>query len=113
MELEQVMNKMHTLGTVVKLHGESDLVKNFKLVIVDRFLEDDKKKGVYYDYKGTFYPMGAIENNGKGILFNEEHIKQVLYYGYKDEQDDTYVKLAQESLEKQNYTKSTNMKKTN
>ncbi len=104
---------MHTLGTVVKLHGESDLVKKFKLVIVDRFLEDDKKKGVYYDYKGTFYPVGAIENNGKGILFNEEHIKQVLYYGYKDEQDDTYVKLAQESLKKQKYTKSTNMKKTN
>lgn len=113
MEREWVMNNMHTLGTVVKLHGESELVKNFKLVIVDRFLQDDKEKNIYYDYKGTFYPMGAIENNGKGILFNEEHIKQVLYFGYKDEQDETFVNIAKAKLKKQNYTKLTNMKKIN
>ncbi len=104
---------METLGTVVKLRGESELIQKFKLVIVERFVQEDNKSKIYYDYKGVFYPMGAIENNGKGILFNDEHIEQILYYGYKDEQDEVFVEIAQNKLDQLEYYKSTNMRKTN
>lgn len=112
MEADRKENNMHTLGTVVKLQGESDFMKNNKLVIVERFVQDPDKRKRYYDYKGTYYPVGAINNNDRGILFNEEDIKIVLYYGYKDEQDEEFVGVDQKELAKKRYKKSNSMKKT-
>lgn len=106
MEADKKEYEMETLGTVVKLDDKSKFAKNYKVVIVERFIQDPYNSKGYYDYKGTFYPSGVNKNQCKGVLFNEEDIKTVLYYGYKDEKDENFVSGAKKQLKERQYKKS-------
>lgn len=95
---------MKPLGTVVKLLGDNNLVNDFKIIIVDRFIQIDQNSKEYYDYKGIFYPMGSIEDQ-KGLMFNDEDIKDIYHESYKDELDDKFVAIALRKLEEDGYVK--------
>ena len=50
-----------------------------------------QKDGIRYDYLGIPYPMGYIDKN-LTIIFNNEDIKEINFYGYKDYIGDKYLK---------------------
>lgn len=73
------------LGTVVRLKGS---VK--KLVIVSRGIKiNDDNEEKSFDYGGCPYPEGII--NAKLFYFNDDKIMDVVFEGYKDEDETIMV----------------------
>ena len=70
------------LGTVVTLK-KGDI----KLVIVGRAqLFNDNGRIGYFDYSALAYPQGVVAES-EYAFFNDEDIEEVLFEGYRDEQE--------------------------
>ena len=80
------MKEFWPIGTVVKiLEGEEA-----KFMIVGYFPQNEK--GEQRDYVSVRYPMGA-SNNNVYFFFNPEHIKEVIFEGYKSEEFNAFLRL--------------------
>lgn len=80
------------LGSVVILNNQElkDVEgRNLRIIITKRFLFNEKSR-FYFTYSGTIYPIGTI-NGDKLLHFTGESIKEVVYKGYSDEFDLSYV----------------------
>lgn len=66
------------IGTIVILKNS-----NQKIMINGYFGSDDKK--TVYEYTGCIYPEGIIDSN-KGLLFNHNSIKEIIYNGLNDDE---------------------------
>lgn len=80
------------LGTIVYLENGTK-----KIMVVGRgaVLEDeDSGEDVYFDYMGTPYPEGIDPENA--IFFNEDNVDEVLFTGFKDEEETRFQKLYKE-----------------
>lgn len=71
------------VGTVVELDGFDNKVMIIGLI---QFLEE---KSVLYDYSGVIYPIGYMDAESN-YLFNKDQITRIYYYGYVDEEQQTF-----------------------
>lgn len=53
--------------------------------------EESEDEGIWYDYSGCFYPQGLDPNNV--FYFNEENIDEVVFEGYKDDEEERFQNL--------------------
>jgi len=81
---------MLSIGSIVYLREGTG-----KIMILNRtpILASDEAEveGVWYDYSGCFYPQGLDPWNV--FYFNEENIDEVVFEGYKDEEEERFQKL--------------------
>lgn len=75
-------NKLHSLGSVVKLNGGE-----YKAIIIARGVVVNTELGrKYFEYGACLYPHGFM---GENILyFNNEDIEKILYQGFSDQDDE-------------------------
>jgi hypothetical protein len=97
-----ILEEIQPLGTVADLkkeymqnHIPVNEIENIRVVITDRFLyrEDDT---AYFPYAGVVYPVGMFDNNK--IHFTPAMIEKVVYKGFSDRQDETYIYLMKQEL---------------
>ncbi|MBC8060456.1 MAG: DUF4176 domain-containing protein [Clostridiaceae bacterium] len=98
-----LLEKIYPLGTVVELKKQylenivsKDKIENARVVIVNRFIFHNEIK-TYFQYAGVVYPLGMFEKE-KVIQFTSSLIEKVIYEGYSDEQEETYVYLMKKEL---------------
>lgn len=81
---------MLPIGSIVYLkEGTSKIMILNRIPIVST--EEKQIEGVWYDYSGCFYPQGL--NPNEVFYFNEENIDEVVYEGFKDEEEVRFQKL--------------------
>ena len=87
------------IGSVVLLKGGCK-----KLLIISRALQVRTEDSEYYfDYGGVVYPEGLF---GEQIAyFNSEGIREVVFKGYSDTEEEKAVKNLNNYLEKKNIKK--------
>lgn len=90
---------MKGLGSIVILKKRDGSSFEQKLVIVDRFLLENKDSKNYYQYKGIPYPYGNIDK-GKGVLFCDSDILHLVHEGYRDSTDIQFCEEIQKQFEK-------------
>lgn len=78
---------MLPIGSIVYLRQGTN-----KLIILNRgpIIEKNGKQTLF-DYSGCFYPQGVDPENT--FYFNEENIDEVVYEGYKDDDEARFQKL--------------------
>ena len=82
------------LGSVVLLKGSEQ-----KVIIIGRgLLTTSVNSKMFKDYGGVLYPYGIIGENI--MFFNHNDIDKVVFKGYKDEADSSFVKKINESVSK-------------
>lgn len=90
---------MLPIGSIVYLNEGTS-----KIMVLNRApilpTEEAETEGVWYDYSGCFYPQGLDPNNV--FYFNEENIDEVVYEGFKNEEEERFQKLFQEWREESN-----------
>ena len=59
----------------------------------------------YFEYSGCIYPFG--QTNTQAFFFNEENIKEVIFEGYRDEDEEKYCKMYEEQIQKASYPRLT------
>lgn len=81
---------MLPIGSIVYLKEGTDkiMILNRAPILPDEESEDE---GVWYDYSGCFYPQGLNPNNV--FYFNEENIDEIVFEGFKDEEEVRFQKL--------------------
>jgi len=90
------------IGTVVKT-GEGE----HELMIIGRAqLYNDNGIIGYFDYAAVLYPQGIISNSGF-LFFNEEDVKEVIFEGYRNEQEIAFAETYEENVSKATYPKLT------
>jgi hypothetical protein len=96
-----IANHVLPLGSVVKLkEGDGSL-----LVIVGRAVLSQKDGDTgYFDYAAVQYVRG-ITADGKFIFFNDEDIAEVVFEGYRDDDEMHYAWRYQSNLAKSPYKK--------
>lgn len=84
---------MLSIGSIVYLREGTS-----KLMILNRApilpSEENGEEGIWYDYSGCFYPQGLDPNNV--FYFNEENIDEVVFEGFKDEEEKRLQKVFQD-----------------
>ena len=81
------------IGTIVLLNNGQK-----RLMIVGRFaIKNDSDE--LFDYLGCLYPEGIISDK-TNFLFNDSDIKEVVYKGFTDEEDEDFKKQIGVLLEK-------------
>lgn len=85
------------LGSIVKLKkGEQ------KLMIICRLpLFNNRGSIGYFDYSACLYPYGQTDQNM--FFFNEEDIDEIFFTGFKNEEEEEYQKIVDDTLETINY----------
>jgi len=87
---------MLPIGSIVYLREGTS-----KLMILNRGpilpSGESEVKGIWYDYSGCFYPQGLDPNNV--FYFNEENIDEIVFEGFKDEEEERFQKIFHDSLE--------------
>lgn len=65
---------------------------NQKIMVMNRgpVVEQEGEK-VYFDYTGSVYPEGLDPK--QVYYFNEEDIDEVVFEGYKDDDEERFIKL--------------------
>lgn len=93
------MDRILPIGSVVRLNNGKE-----KLMILNRVpLYNNNGMLGYFDYSASIYPYGP---SGQDVFFfNEEDIKEVLFEGYKDEDEEEFCKTYKEKIEKTPYQK--------
>jgi|SRR5690625_785883 len=88
---------MLPIGSIVYLREGTS-----KLMILNRGpilpSEESEEEGIWYDYSGCFYPQGLKPTNV--FYFNEENIDEVVFEGFKDEEE-RFQKLFQDWLQEE------------
>lgn len=78
---------MLPIGSIVYLKQGTN-----KLMILNRGpIMAEEGKQLMFDYSGCFYPQGLDPENV--FYFNQENIDEVVYEGYKDNEEDRFEKL--------------------
>jgi len=81
---------MLPIGSIVYLREGTS-----KLMILNRGpilpSEETEVEGIWYDYSGCFYPQGLNPTNV--FYFNEENIDEVVFEGFKDEEEERFRKI--------------------
>lgn len=81
------------LGSIVYLADG-----NQKVVIIGRgMIVNQEGADVVFDYTGSFFPEGL--NPEEIYYFNEEDIDEVIFEGYRNDEEERYVKLYLQWLE--------------
>ena len=98
-----ILEDILPLGSVVRLKKKylNKLVDNNEIdaadvVIVNRFSISDNINA-YYHYTAIVYPLGVI-GEARGINFTSNLIEDVIYKGFSDEREDTYIYLMKKEL---------------
>ena len=90
--------KLLPLGSIVYLEeGTVPLA----IIVVSSFVQKEEtgEKLYYFDYAGTPYPQGLIDEE-ELYYFHHENISEVVFEGYKNEQHERYLKSVEEWKEK-------------
>lgn len=83
------MMSLYPIGTAVKLTGiDTELV-------ITGYARKDADSGAFYDYAGIHAAYGMSVSTDI-IFFNEEHIEEILFRGYED---DDYADFRESFLE--------------
>lgn len=81
---------MLPIGSIVYLNEGTG-----KIMILNRGpilpSEENEDEGIWYDYSGCIYPQGIDPNNV--LYFNEENIDEVVFEGFKDEEEERFQRL--------------------
>ncbi len=93
------------LGTVVILEKKDKTLMDHKVVIVDRYLFETKNSKEYFQYKGVVHPFVSYKEGG-GVLFNDEHVGQVIFEGYFDLKDESFCQAMEEKFEELDISKA-------
>lgn len=72
------------IGTIVLLKEAQ------KKLMIHGVKQTDKKTGIEYDYIGVLYPEGNVSEEMM-FLFNDEHIEEIIFRGYEDEERDKFI----------------------
>ena len=81
------------LGSIVYLADG-----NQKVVIIGRgMIVNQEGADVVFDYTGSFFPDGL--NPEEIYYFNEEDIDEVIFEGYRNDEEERYAKLYLQWLE--------------
>ncbi len=88
------MEKLLPMGSIVILNGGN---KKFMIYGRKQLLLDDgtgtiPEEGQMYDYIGVFYPEGFISPE-YSFVFNHSDIKEVIFTGYSDEDEEQFQKI--------------------
>ncbi len=79
------MKEYISLGSIVFLNGGIQ-----KLLIISRAINVRRgDQSFFFDYAGVPYPEGLISD--RAAYFNHEDIAKVVFYGYRDADDDMMV----------------------
>lgn len=79
------MGKLLPLGSIITLEGSLQKI----MIYGRRQLQVGQNKA--WDYLGCFYPYGFI-NNEYNIFFNHSNISNVIFMGFEDEEEISFVK---------------------
>ncbi|WP_206911697.1 hypothetical protein IGL98_002399 [Enterococcus sp. DIV0840] len=84
--------KFLPLGSVVKLKKGTQL-----LMLTSRFpLYNNEGNIGYFEYLACLYPEGVKDQ--ESFFFNHEDIEEVLFEGFKSEQEEAFQKKIEEAL---------------
>ena len=90
------------LGTVVTLK-KGDV----KLIIVGRAQLFNSEGTIgYFDYSALAYPQGVVAES-EYAFFNDEDIENILFEGYRDEQEEEFASSYEERISQVPYPKLT------
>lgn len=85
---------MLSLGTIVYLKDGRQ-----KIMIINRGPIVEKSDSQFlFDYAGCIYPVGM--NPEQILYFNEENIDRIVFEGYRDEDEQRFSELYEESVSK-------------
>ena len=88
------MEKILPIGSIVRLIDGED-----KLMIINRVpLFNNNGTLGYFEYSGCLYPYGQTGQNV--YFFNKENIKELIFEGYRDEDEESFCKKYYEKIEK-------------
>ncbi|WP_054950724.1 DUF4176 domain-containing protein [Numidum massiliense] len=83
---------MLPIGSVLYLHeGTVPIMVVGRKTVVGN---DHMTENVYFDYMGCLYPEGVVDDDV--LFFNEEDIKEVVFRGYVNEEEEEVVRLMEE-----------------
>ena len=86
------MTELLPIGSVVQLKNGQ-----VKIMIINRYpLYDNKGEIGYLDYSGCVYPFGMTDN--QACFFNQEDIDEVVFEGYKDDDEKRFRELYEKWL---------------
>jgi len=94
------LNDLLPLGSIVILkEGEQ------KLSIVGRgqLFDDDKTRG-YFEYSSVFFPYGLTDIE-EIYFFNHDDIKEIIFEGYRNEEEEVYLKVLAEEISRNTFPK--------
>jgi len=92
-----MLKKLLPLGSIVYLEeGTVPLA----IITVNSFVQKEENDEMLYnyDYMGTPYPQGLVEE--EIYYFHHENISEVVFEGYKSDQHERYLKSVEEWKEK-------------
>ena len=93
------MEKLLPIGSIVVLNNGKQ-----KLMITGRgSLYNNGGTIGYFEYSACIYPFGIA--NQQALFFNNENIKEVIFKGYTDEDEDEYCEIYEKQIQKCNYPK--------
>ena len=89
------MNKILSIGTIVKVRGMYDGVN---LMIIGYFpIEKETEK--IFDYSVILYPQGLVGERSVFLFFDED-IEDIIFEGYSDDESEEFRKALPMLLEK-------------
>ena len=94
-------NRILPLGSVVKLNNgdETEL-----LIVVRAALVKENGTEVYYDYGAVLIPQGLLSAE-EVYFFNKENIKEVVFRGYENFNEQIYADTYDEMIKSTNILK--------
>lgn len=84
LKMNNIEEKYLPIGSVVKL-----LNVNKKIMITGFLSSDINDNSKSYDYTGCIYPEGILDSK-KLILFNHDQIENIIYIGYKSDEESKF-----------------------
>lgn len=95
---------MLAIGSIVYLNKGTS-----KIMIINRgpIIEENDEKRMF-DYSGCIYPQGFHAEHT--YFFNEENIDEVVFEGYRDSEEDRFLKLYNDALKENNNFKKGEVK---
>ena len=90
------MKKILPIGSVVLLKDAEKrimIIGYYPTTIVDN-------KEVTYDYSGCLFPEGVIDSD-KSMLFNQDDIDHLFFYGLMDEEQEEFAKALEEAVKEE------------
>lgn len=78
---------MLPIGSIVYLKEGTS-----KIMILNRGpIIEQEEEHTMFDYAGCFYPQGLAPDNV--FYFNDENVDEIVFEGYKDNEEDRFQKL--------------------